>query len=514
MEEVVKYATGEVNSTSNQTIYVRMQCFPDLAPSSCRYCLRQAVIHYEGCCHGKVGGYVQKPSCWFRWDLYPFYNFSGFSTAPYPSPPSPPSPSPFSGFSTAPSPSPLPPPSPTPFIILKEKGGIPSTTVVIIVVAVVSFLVLMNLLYILYHRKKTSNLQHIKDSHEDKDEISTVESLQFDIETLQIATNHFSPDNKLGEGGFGAVYKGKLPDGRTVAVKRWSKDSSQGKVEFENEVLLLAKLQHRNLVRLFEYCFQETERLLVYEFILNTSLDCYIFDSQKRLILVWNKRYKIIEGIARGILYLHQDSRIQIIHRDLKPSNILLDGQMNPKISDFGTARLFEVDQSQIATRRIVGTYGYMAPEYAMHGQISIKSDVYSFGVLVLEILSGQKVSHFGYGEVNDENLLTHAWRNWNAGTPLNVIDKISLSNGSVQEMIRCIHIGLLCVQEDLGKRPTMSSIVLMLSSSCVSLPIPSTPAYFMSTIDEFEAQQSFKYHLFTTDESVNQMSLSDQGPR
>ncbi|XP_065865863.1 cysteine-rich receptor-like protein kinase 44 [Euphorbia lathyris] len=494
MGDMVKYATGKVNSTSNQTIYVLMQCFTDLSPSSCRYCLREAVIYYEGCCHGKVGGYAQKPSCWFRWDLYPFANFTGFATAP--------------------SPSPLPPPTPIPITIIKEKGGIASKTVVIIVAAVVSFMVVMNLLYILYHRKKTSNSQHIKDSHEDNDEISTIESLQFDIKTLQIATNNFSIHNKLGEGGFGAVFKGILPDGRTIAVKRWSKDSSQGKVEFENEVLLLAKLQHRNLVRLFGYCFQEKERLLVYEFIQNTSLDCYIFDSHKRLILDWNKRYKIIEGIAKGILYLHQDSRIQVIHRDLKPSNVLLDDQMNPKISDFGTARLFEVDQSQIATHRIVGTYGYMSPEYAMHGQISIKSDVFSFGVLVLEILSGQKVSRFGYGEVNEENLLTYTWKNWNEGTPLNVIDKISLSNGSTQEMIRCIHIGLLCVQEDLGKRPTMSSIVLMLSSSSVSLPVPSIPAYFMSNIDEFEAQQSFNHHLFTTDESVNQMSLTDQGPR
>ncbi|XP_065865642.1 cysteine-rich receptor-like protein kinase 44 [Euphorbia lathyris] len=494
MEEVVKYATGEVNSTSNQTIYVRMQCFPDLDQRSCRYCLTQAVNYYEGCCHGKVGGFVRKPSCWFRWDLYPFYTFTGFSTAP--------------------SPSPLLPPSPTPIIIQTEKGGIASKTVMIIVAAVViSFLVVMNLLYILYHRNKTSNLQRIKDSHEDDDEISTVESLQFDIETLQIATNNFSIHNKLGEGGFGAVYKGMLLDGRTIAVKRCSKDSSQGKFEFENEVLLLVKLQHKNLVRLFGYCFQENERLLAYEFIPNKSLDCYIFDSHKRLILDWNKRYKIIEGIARGILYLHQDSRIQIIHRDLKPSNILLDDQMNPKISDFGTARLFEVDQSQIATRRIVGTYGYMAPEYAMHGQISIKSDVYSFGVLVLEILSGQKVSHFGYGELNHGNLLTHAWRNWKEGTPLNVIDKISLSDGSTQEMIRCIHIALLCVQEDLGKRPTMPSIILMLSSSSISLPVPSKPAYFMGTIDEFEAQQSLDHH-FIKDESENQISLSDQGPR
>ncbi|XP_065865866.1 putative cysteine-rich receptor-like protein kinase 30 isoform X2 [Euphorbia lathyris] len=378
MEEVVKYATGEVNSTSNQTIYVRMQCFPDLDQRSCRYCLTQAVNYYEGCCHGKVGGFVRKPSCWFRWDLYPFYNFTGFA---------------------------LPPSSSIPIRKVKEKGGIAPKTVGIIVGAVVSFLFLLVTLlsWILYLGKKTSNFQHNKDFLED------TESLQFDIEILRIATNNFSIDNKLGQGGFGTVYKGQLPSGESIAVKRWSKNSSQGEVEFENEVLLLAKLQHRNLVRLLGYGFKRTERLLVYEFVPNKSLDFYIFDSQRRLELDWNKRYKIIEGITREILYLHQDSQLQIIHRDLKPSNILLDQQMNPKISDFGTAKLFAVDQSQISTRRIVGTHGYMPPKYAIYGQISTKSDVFSFGVLVLEIIIGQKVSRFGHSEVNAENLLTYS---------------------------------------------------------------------------------------------------------
>ncbi|XP_061975781.1 G-type lectin S-receptor-like serine/threonine-protein kinase SD1-1 [Populus nigra] len=206
------------------------------------------------------------------------------------------------------------------------------------------------------------------------------------MDELASATNNFSDSNKLGEGGFGPVYKGTLTDGQEIAVKRLSKNSRQGLEEFKNEVQHIVKLQHRNLVRLLGCCIQSDETMLVYKFLPNKSLDFYIFDETHSLLLDWPKRYNIINGIARGLLYLHQDSRLRIIHRDLKTSNILLDYEMNPKISDFGLARSFGENETEANTNKVAGTYGYISPEYANYGLYSLKSDVFSFGVLVLEI--------------------------------------------------------------------------------------------------------------------------------
>ncbi|XP_058721783.1 G-type lectin S-receptor-like serine/threonine-protein kinase At4g27290 isoform X2 [Vicia villosa] len=299
----------------------------------------------------------------------------------------------------------------------------------------------------------------------------------FDFSTIANATNHFSNRNKLGEGGFGPVYKGIMVDGQEIAVKRLSKTSGQGTEEFKNEVLLMATLQHRNLVKLLGCSIQQDEKLLIYEFMPNKSLDCFIFDATRSKLLDWRKRLEIIDGIARGLLYLHQDSTLRIIHRDLKTSNILLDIDMIPKISDFGLARSFMGDQAEANTNRVMGTYGYMPPEYAVRGSFSIKSDVFSFGVVVLEIISGKKNSGFDDPQ-NHLNLLGHAWRLWIEERPHEFIADISYDADICSEIIRFIHVGLLCVQQQPENRPNMSSVVFMLKGEKL-LPKPSEPGFY-----------------------------------
>ncbi|CAN6452121.1 unnamed protein product [Victoria cruziana] len=300
---------------------------------------------------------------------------------------------------------------------------------------------------------------------------------QITLWAIQDATNNFSEANKLGEGGFGPVYRGKLADGQEVAVKRLSRASGQGIREFRNEAKLIAKLQHTNLVRLIGCCLENGEKLLVYEYMPNKSLDYFLKDPEHSALLDWEKRFDIIVGIAKGILYLHQDSRLNVVHRDLKAGNVLLDEQMNPKISDFGMARIFTGVHGQATTSVVVGTYGYMAPEYALDGMFSTKSDVYSFGILLLEIIGGQLNSKFQLCHP-DQNLIAHAWRLWSGGNASDFVDPTLRNGGSINEMERCIQIGLLCIQEDPATRPTMSSVVVMLGNCSLALPLPQPPAY------------------------------------
>ncbi|CAK9153292.1 unnamed protein product [Ilex paraguariensis] len=305
-----------------------------------------------------------------------------------------------------------------------------------------------------------------------------VELPLFSFASVSKATDSFSECNKLGEGGFGPVYKGISLGGLEVAVKRLSKRSGQGLEEFRNEITLIAKLQHRNLVRLLGCCIKEDENLLIYEYMPNKSLDFFLFDPNKKEMLDWGTRIRIIEGIAQGLLYLHQYSRLRIIHRDMKASNILLDGEMNPKISDFGMARIFGGNEVQANTKRIVGTYGYMAPEYALEGLFSVKSDVFSFGVLLLEILSGKK--NTGFYNTDSLNLLGFAWELWNTDRALELKDP-SMGDSSSSTLLRYINIGLLCVQENRNDRPTMSNVVSMISNELSPLPRPKHPAFSTS---------------------------------
>ncbi|XP_059661592.1 G-type lectin S-receptor-like serine/threonine-protein kinase At4g27290 isoform X2 [Cornus florida] len=352
--------------------------------------------------------------------------------------------------------------------------------VIPILLMVVVLLGLLLLLHFLRRRKLKRGgpirLNQDRD-YADENERRDIELPLLDFETIVNATNNFSIYNKLGEGGFGPVYKGVLEEGQEIAVKRLSKNSRQGLDEFKNEVLCISKLQHRNLVKLLGCCIQDDERMLIYEYLPNKSMDCFIFDKKQSVLLDWPKRYNIINGIARGLNYLHQDSRLRIIHRDLKASNILLDNDMNPKISDFGMARCFGSDEMEANTNRVVGTHGYMSPEYVMNGFFSVKSDVYSFGVLVLEIVSGSKNRGFSHPDHN-LNLLGHAWTLYKEGKPLELIDASLVHSCNLTQAFRSIHIGLLCVQQSPEDRPNMSSVVMMLGSE-IALPQPKEPGFY-----------------------------------
>ncbi|KAK6918932.1 Bulb-type lectin domain [Dillenia turbinata] len=327
--------------------------------------------------------------------------------------------------------------------------------------------------------------------------------LSFSYQSLLAATENFSESNKLGEGGFGPVYKldiltllqGILSGNQVIAIKRLSRKSNQGHEEFMNECKLIAKLQHRNLVRLLGCCFQQEEKLLVYEFLPNRSLDKFIFGTliislaklfvlgwfngnpSEQAKLDWSKRFQIIEGIAQGLLYLHKYSRLKVIHRDIKASNVLLDEALNPKISDFGMARIFGTNQTEASTDRVVGTFGYMSPEYALKGHFSEKSDVFSFGVLLLEIVSGKRNTGF-YHDDGPQTLLQWAWELWREDRAVELTDPSIRETCCLHEVVKCVHLGLLCVQESALDRPTMASVVHLLGNDTRMLPSPREPGF------------------------------------
>ncbi|CAI8595917.1 unnamed protein product [Vicia faba] len=439
------------------------------------------------CCGTKIGWQVLAPSCLIKHDDFIFYQLISQTSQPL--------------HDSA------------------EKGGSskPNTLIIIIVISLVVSLALVSFCIYFIWRKYHSNKdglvsKTITTSHHG--DIKRYDSLHVDLPIIPLiwirkSTNDFSESCKLGEGGFGPVYKGNLLDGTEIAIKRLSITSGQGSKEFKNEVIFIAKLQHRNLVRLLGCCIEDNEKLLVYEYMPNSSLDFHLFDEEKRKVLDWKLRMNIINGIAKGLLYLHEDSRLRVIHRDLKASNVLLDQEMNPKISDFGLARSFEKDQSQENTRRVVGTYGYMSPEYAMEGLYSVKSDVFSFGVLLLEIVCGKRNGGFYLAE-HGQSLLIYSWNLWCEGKSMELLDAILKETCIENEVKKCVHIGLLCVQEDAIDRPTMSNIVVMLASETMTLPTPNQPAFSVGRkVVEDESTSKSSHNV-----SINEVTISNVFPR
>ncbi|KAJ1256601.1 hypothetical protein BS78_K341200 [Paspalum vaginatum] len=342
------------------------------------------------------------------------------------------------------------------------------------------------------------------------------ESFTFNLSQLADATNNFSDENQIGQGGFGYVYKGQLHDGVVVAVKRCfelpsPKQLNSQELEFKNEISFLTKLEHTNIVKLLGACMQGRERILVYEYMAKGSLDAFIFGPRtRRLYLDWPTCSQIIKGIAEGLLYLHKYSGLHIVHGDLKSSNILLDTDMKPKISDFGLARVYNPEVDQEFADHIVRSMGFVAPECQERRLFSTKSDVYCFRALLLEVISGDRCfslasgeSGYDHGFLNKRNdifvtfatnccymaisddmfsLLLWVWGLWRAGR----LDKFvylppgDKSETERMEILRCIQIALLCVEEDPENRPAMQDVVHMLSCQNFALPKPQRPAYLM----------------------------------
>ncbi|RDX72586.1 putative leucine-rich repeat receptor-like serine/threonine-protein kinase, partial [Mucuna pruriens] len=348
------------------------------------------------------------------------------------------------------------------FIPPSENGSSMSAGVVVAIVAgVVVFLVLV--FGILWWRgclgRKSSLAKEIKGLK--------LQMGLFTLRQIKAATNNFNKANKIGEGGFGPVYKGNLSDGTIIAVKQLSSKSKQGNREFINELGMISALQHPCLVKLYGCCVEGDQLLLVYEYMKNNSLARALFGPEEYQIkLDWPTRQKICVGIARGLAYLHEESRLKIVHRDIKATNVLLDKDLNPKISDFGLAKLDEEDNTHISTR-IAGTYGYMAPEYAMHGYLTDKADVYSFGVVALEIVSGR--SNMIQRHIEEAfHLLDWARMLKEKGNLMELVDPRLGLDFNEKEVMAMINVALLCTNDTASLRPAMSSVVSMLEGRSV----------------------------------------------
>ncbi|KAL2510246.1 Cysteine-rich receptor-like protein kinase 2 [Forsythia ovata] len=313
-------------------------------------------------------------------------------------------------------------------------------------------------------------------------------TLNFKYSTLEKSTDYFNEANKLGQGGFATVYKGVLQDGREIAVKRLFFHNKQRAANFYNEVNMISSIEHKNLVRLLGCSCSGPESLLVYEFLPNKSLDCFIFDSSKGKELNWEKRFEIIIGTAEGLVFLHENTKTRIVHRDIKASNILLDSRFRAKIADFGLARSFQEDKSHISTA-IAGTLGYMAPEYIAHGQLTEKADVFSFGVLLLEIVTGRQNNRSKASPYSVDSSLTIVWKHFQQLTVDELFDpNLMLHNYSnidvKKEILRVVHVGLLCTQEIPSLRPSMSKAIEMLVMKEEHLPTPTNPPYIYETVE------------------------------
>ncbi|KAL8211251.1 hypothetical protein R6Q57_005688 [Mikania cordata] len=416
-------ATTPVAGTNTSTAYAIAQCAETVTSDVCRNCLQVAYNNIRSCATDVIDGRAVDSGCFMRYSGTPF--FSSNQTIDI-----------------------------TPFL----RDGSSSNKGAIIggVVGGVGGLIILLIVVLLWYRrsKRTApgSLYGATELQGPKD---------YSYSDLKKATKDFREENKLGEGGFGDVYKGVVKDGNIIAVKRLTIGSN--KDNFESEVRVISNVHHRNLIRLLGCCSKGPELLLVLEYMANGSLENYLY-GEKRGSLNWKQRYDIIFGTARGLAYLHEQYHVTIIHRDIKPSNILLDNDFQPKIADFGLARLLPEDQTHISTK-FAGTLGYAAPEYAINRQLSEKVDTYSFGIVVLEIVSGKRCNDVPNESAGDQILLEHAWNLYETRMHLKLVDEtLDPTKYKEEDIKKVIEIALMCTQSPVSARPTMSEVVMLLS--------------------------------------------------
>ncbi|XP_068642136.1 cysteine-rich receptor-like protein kinase 1 [Aristolochia californica] len=450
-EDIVR-TNGSFAAGSSGDVYGIVQCWGRWG-EQCGNCLNGANEALVGICSGCVEGGVVFDGCLLRYDKYQMS--SGIPPTPTISPP------PRSQLQTS---------SGRSQAFYFFIGG-----VILLCLCVIMILILWKFIMPAKLKNVLSPAKGLQAPDFFSGNLRTIS--YFDYQILKKATKNFHPSKQLGRGGFGPVYKGKLVDGRVIAVKRLALErSQQGEAEFLAEVRMITSIQHKNLLRLLGCCSDGEQRLLVYEYMKNRSLDLIIY-GRSDLFLNWKARFQIILGVARGLQYLHEDSHLRIIHRDIKASNILLDDKFQPKIGDFGLARFFPEDQTYLSTT-FAGTLGYTAPEYAIRGELSEKADIYSFGVLVLEIVSCRKNTDLTLPS-EMQYLPEYAWKLYERSRVMNLVDpKLQADGFAESDVLQAIHVALLCLQPYPSIRPRMSEIVAMITCKVDDMPTPVRPAF------------------------------------
>ncbi|KAL4202901.1 hypothetical protein AMTRI_Chr02g265820 [Amborella trichopoda] len=469
------YRAGRFDG-SRMTVYGVAQCWRSLDSRACSDCLTSAANGVRGCLPAKEGRALNA-GCFLRYSTSPFYlQQSG------------------SGRGS---------------IVTRHQLAVALGSIF------AGALVISVAIILVRRRRRGRDSSFDSDDMEGSSEIIKAISqshLGFKYEDLRKATKNFEDANKLGQGGYGSVYKGVLSDGRVVAVKRLFFNTRQWVDQFFNEVNLISRVQHKNLVKLLGCSVEGPESLLVYEYLSNSSLDRFLFDPFRRKLLDWRRRFDIIVGTAEGLAYLHDASEVRIIHRDIKASNILLDEKFRPKIADFGLARYFAEDQSHLSTG-IAGTLGYMAPEYVIHGQLTEKADIYSYGVLVLEMVTGRKNNNSISTSVEGHSLMSLIWKQYSSNTLLEIVDPNIQGLCSEEQILRVFHVGLLCTQASPTLRPPMWKVVELLVSMGKELPLPTQPPFIDVKGVESNSDGSETSYLFSSTSkshvSINGMSVS-----